>query len=70
MKNIKTRPYFLYNVFDGNKLLEHLTAMFGILNDIFGKNREFCKTLKTIRALQANRMGIHIFIYFFQRSTS
>ena len=46
-----------------NKLLEHFTAIFEISNDTFGKNREFWKVLEHIRALQANRIGIHIFAF-------
>ena len=34
-----------------------------MLNYIFGKNREFWKFLEPIRALQANRIGIHIFAF-------
>ena len=41
----------------GNKLPEHF------LTAIFGKNREFWKVLEPIRALQTNRMGIHIFAF-------
>ena len=62
-QNIKRSPSFVYNFLDRNKLLEHFTAIFGILNDIFGKNREFWKDLEPIRALQANRMGIRIFAF-------
>ena len=35
-------------------------AIFGFLNDIFGKNRIFWKVLEQFRALQANRVGILI----------
>ena len=61
IKNIKRSQQFLCNVLDRNKLLEYFTAIFGILNYIFGKNREFWKVLEPIRALQANRIGIKIF---------
>ena len=61
MKNIHRCPYFLYNVLDRNKFLERFTAIPGILNNIFGKNKKFSKVLEPIRAPQANTMDIHIF---------